>query len=84
MVGTDRSARDVVAELGLTALSSDADLRPLCERILAENPKNVAAYRAGKQALLGFFVGQAMKQSGGRANPERVNAILRELLGAAN
>jgi aspartyl-tRNA(Asn)/glutamyl-tRNA(Gln) amidotransferase subunit B len=84
MVGTDRSARDVVAELGLTAVSSDADLRPLCERILAENPKNVAAYRAGKQALLGFFVGQAMKQSGGRANPERVNAILRELLGAAN
>jgi len=81
LVGTSRSASEVLAELGLSVVSDAGELRPLCQQVLDQNPKNVAAYRSGKRALLGFFVGQVMKQSGGRANPELVNRLLTELLG---
>jgi aspartyl-tRNA(Asn)/glutamyl-tRNA(Gln) amidotransferase subunit B len=82
LVGTDRSPADVVKELGLSVVSDAGELRTLCQAILDQNPKNVASYRAGKKALLGFFVGQAMKQSGGRANPELVSRLFSELLEA--
>ncbi|HEU4580502.1 MAG TPA: Asp-tRNA(Asn)/Glu-tRNA(Gln) amidotransferase subunit GatB [Polyangiaceae bacterium] len=82
LVGSDRSPADVVKELGLSVVSDAGELRTLCQAILDQNPKNVASYRAGKQALLGFFVGQAMKQSGGRANPELVSRLFTELLEA--
>ena len=81
LVGTQRSPADVVQELGLSVVSDEGELRGLCQSILEQNPKNVASYRAGKKALLGFFVGQAMKQSGGRANPELVSRLFTELLG---
>ncbi|MEY2929795.1 MAG: glutamyl-tRNA amidotransferase subunit [Pseudomonadota bacterium] len=81
LVGTERSPADVMQELGLSVLSDEGQLRTLCQTILEQNPKNVTSYRAGKRALLGFFVGQAMKQSGGRANPELVNRLFTELLG---
>jgi len=80
LVGTDRAPADVVQELGLSVVSDTGELRTLCQAILDQNPKNVASYRAGKKALLGFFVGQAMKQSGGRANPELVSRLFTELL----
>ncbi len=83
LVGTERSPREVVDELGLRVVSSDTELRPICQAVLDENPKNVAAYRSGKVALLGFFVGQVMKRTSGRANPELVNRLLKELLGAS-
>jgi aspartyl-tRNA(Asn)/glutamyl-tRNA(Gln) amidotransferase subunit B len=50
--------------------------------VLAENPQQVEDYRAGKEGLLGFFVGQVMKQTEGRANPKLVNELLREKLQA--
>jgi aspartyl-tRNA(Asn)/glutamyl-tRNA(Gln) amidotransferase subunit B len=83
LVGTERSPGEVVQELGLSVVSDAGELRGLCQGILEQNPKNVAAYRAGKTALLGFFVGQAMKQSGGRANPELVSRLFTELLAPA-
>jgi Asp-tRNA(Asn)/Glu-tRNA(Gln) amidotransferase B subunit len=52
------------------------------ERILAENEGQVSAYRSGKEGLLGFFVGQVMKETGGKANPKVVNELLREKLKA--
>ena len=58
------------------------ELDPVIERILADNPKEVDAYRGGKQALLGFFVGQVMKETQGKANPKVVNDRLREKLNA--
>lgn len=82
LCGTQRSARDLMDELGLRLIGGDDQLRPLCEAVLAEHEKNVAAFRAGKVALLGFFVGQVMKRTAGKADPKRVNAILRELLEA--
>ena len=81
MVGSERSPAALVEELGMSVVSDDAALRPLCQRVIDDNPKNVAQYRAGKAALLGFFVGQVMKQSQGRANPQLVSRLLTELLG---
>jgi aspartyl-tRNA(Asn)/glutamyl-tRNA(Gln) amidotransferase subunit B len=68
--------------LAQTAVSDTAELEPLVDRILAENPDQVAAYRGGKEGLLGFFVGQAMKQTGGKANPKVLNELIRERLKA--
>jgi aspartyl-tRNA(Asn)/glutamyl-tRNA(Gln) amidotransferase subunit B len=60
---------------------SDADeLGPIVDRILADNPGQVAAYRGGKEGLLGFFVGQVMKETQGKANPRVVNELVREKL----
>ena len=63
-------------------VSDAAELDPLIERILAANPGQVAAYRGGKEGLLGFFVGQVMKETGGRANPKVLNELIREKLNA--
>ena len=52
------------------------------DRILAANPGQVEAYRGGKEGLLGFFVGQVMKETGGKASPKVVNDLLREKLKA--
>jgi aspartyl-tRNA(Asn)/glutamyl-tRNA(Gln) amidotransferase subunit B len=52
------------------------------EAVLAANPGQVEAYRGGKDGLLGFFVGQVMKETGGKANPKVVNELLREKLEA--
>jgi glutaminyl-tRNA synthetase len=58
------------------------ELDPVIDRILNENEQQVAAYRGGKEGLLGFFVGQVMKETGGKANPKVVNDRLREKLSA--
>jgi aspartyl-tRNA(Asn)/glutamyl-tRNA(Gln) amidotransferase subunit B len=83
LVGTQRSAADVVAELGMSVVSDDAELRPIVEGVIAANAKTVAQYRAGKTGLLGFFVGQVMKQTQGRANPQLASQLLTQLLGPA-
>jgi aspartyl-tRNA(Asn)/glutamyl-tRNA(Gln) amidotransferase subunit B len=69
--------------LGQTAVSDTGELLPIVEAILAANPGQVKAYRGGKEGLLGFFVGQVMKETGGKANPKVVNDLLREKLGAS-
>jgi aspartyl-tRNA(Asn)/glutamyl-tRNA(Gln) amidotransferase subunit B len=66
--------------LGQTAVSDTGELLPIVEAILAANPGQVEAYRGGKEGLLGFFVGQVMKETGGKANPKVVNELLREKL----
>jgi aspartyl-tRNA(Asn)/glutamyl-tRNA(Gln) amidotransferase subunit B len=68
--------------LGETLIADASELDPLIDRILAANEEQVAAFRGGKQGLLGFFVGQVMKESGGKADPKVVNARLREKLDA--
>jgi aspartyl-tRNA(Asn)/glutamyl-tRNA(Gln) amidotransferase subunit B len=57
------------------------NLESIVKSVLEANPKQVAAYRSGKTALLGFFVGQIMKQTKGSADPAVVNAVLGRLLG---
>jgi aspartyl-tRNA(Asn)/glutamyl-tRNA(Gln) amidotransferase subunit B len=68
--------------LAETAVSDASELAPLVDEVLAANAAEVAAYRAGKEGLLGFFVGQVMKQTQGKANPKVVNELLREKLSA--
>jgi aspartyl-tRNA(Asn)/glutamyl-tRNA(Gln) amidotransferase subunit B len=66
--------------LAQKAVSDTSELGPLIDRILDANPGQVAAYRGGKEGLLGFFVGQAMKETGGKANPKVLNELIREKL----
>jgi len=70
------------AYLGDVAITDAAELDPLIDRILAANPGQVESYRGGKEGLLGFFVGQVMKETGGKASPKVVNERLREKLRA--
>jgi aspartyl-tRNA(Asn)/glutamyl-tRNA(Gln) amidotransferase subunit B len=68
--------------LGETVVSDQDVLVPLIEQILAANEAQVATYRAGKEGVLGFFVGQVMRETQGKANPKLVNELLREKLKA--
>ena len=76
--GEDASA--IVEREGLTQLSDDSSLRAVVAEVVAASPDQVASYRGGKAATLGWFVGQIMRRTGGRANPQRVNDLLREAL----
>ncbi len=67
--------------LAESSITDSGELEPLIDRVLAANESQVAAYRAGKQGLLGFFVGQVMKETAGKADPRVVNELLRAKLG---
>jgi aspartyl-tRNA(Asn)/glutamyl-tRNA(Gln) amidotransferase subunit B len=68
--------------LGDGLVADTTELEPIVERILAANPGQVEAYRGGKEGLLGFFVGQVMKETQGKADPRVVNQLVREKLKA--
>ena len=70
----------IVAEGGLVQMSDSDALREVIEQVLAQHPEQVAGYRGGKDKLLGFFVGQTMKATQGKANPAMVNTLLKQLL----
>ncbi len=61
-------------------IADESELDPVIEKILAANEAQVEQYRSGKEGLLGFFVGQVMRETGGKANPKVVNERLRERL----
>jgi len=75
--GEDFSAESY---LGDGQITETGDLEPLVDQILSANPGQVESYRSGKEGLLGFFVGQVMKETEGRANPQVVNELLRKKL----
>jgi len=81
MVATHQPAAEIVAAEGLVQVADPEQLRPILQQIFADNPTQLADYRAGKTKLMGFFVGQAMRVTGGKANPALVNDLLREMLG---
>jgi aspartyl-tRNA(Asn)/glutamyl-tRNA(Gln) amidotransferase subunit B len=70
--------------LGDGQITDTSELESLVDQVLAENPQQVEDYRGGKEGLLGFFVGQVMKETEGRANPKLVNELLREKLKAGS
>jgi len=80
MYHSGRKAGEIVKEKGLEQVSDVHELDAMIDKILADNPAQVAAFKAGKEALLGFFVGQVMKATGGKANPALVNDILKKKL----
>ena len=66
--------------LAETVVVDTSELEPIVDRILAANPGQVEAYRGGKEGLLGFFVGQVMRETQGKADPKVVNGLLRDKL----
>ncbi len=80
MVATGRDPEAIVKEKGLAQISDAAALESLAQEIINANPKEAADYRAGKTKVLGFFVGQLMKQTKGQANPQLANEIFQRLL----
>ncbi len=74
------SADEVIEVRGLKQITDAAAIEAIVDRVLAANPVQVAEYRGGKEKVLGYFVGQVMKETGGKANPGRVNKILRKKL----
>ena len=70
-------ARDYLSR---TALGDEDTLAPVIDAVLAANPEQVATYRGGKEGVLGFFVGQVMRETQGKADPKVVNQLLREKL----
>jgi aspartyl-tRNA(Asn)/glutamyl-tRNA(Gln) amidotransferase subunit B len=71
---------ELVEKEGLAKVSDESAIRAVCEQVLAESPDQAAAYRAGKTTLIGWFVGQAMRKSGGKADPQKVRAVFEMLL----
>ncbi len=76
----DRDPEDVVRERRLSQVTDEGPIREAIDTVIAANPDQLAKYRAGKTALLGYFVGHVLKATGGKANPELVNRLLRERL----
>ena len=80
MFKTGKNAEAIVAEQGLVQVSDTGEIDALIDEVIAANPEQLANYRSGKEALLGFFVGQVIKASKGKANPKVVNERLRAKL----
>jgi len=70
----------IIQRLGLAQVSDEASLAAIIERIVAANPKQLAEFRSGKTRVLGFFVGQVMKETKGQPNPQVVNDLLQKTL----
>ena len=81
VIATGAAPAAIVQEKGLGQISDEGALVEIVERLLAENPAQAAQLREGKDKLVGFFVGQAMKASGGRADPARIGVLVRERSG---
>jgi aspartyl-tRNA(Asn)/glutamyl-tRNA(Gln) amidotransferase subunit B len=77
--GTDRSPRAVIDERGMRVVSDAGAIEAACRRVLDAHPEQVASIRAGKKGVLGFLVGQVMKETKGSANPKLVNQLLEKL-----
>jgi len=80
MANGDKDPQKIVEEKGLKQESDPKALESLIEKVITENPDKVKEYKSGKEKLFGFFVGQAMKASDGKANPKLVNDILKKKL----
>jgi aspartyl-tRNA(Asn)/glutamyl-tRNA(Gln) amidotransferase subunit B len=80
MYATGHDPSAIVEAKGLKQVTDSGAIEKVVDEVIAENPDNVAAYKAGKAQLFGFFVGQVMKKSGGKANPAMVNELLKQKL----
>ena len=81
MLKDGTSAKEIVEKRGLSQITDESAIKGVCEKVVAAHPREVEAYKGGKVQLLGFFVGQVMKETKGRANPKSVNELLKEILG---
>ena len=84
MFATGKPASAIVAERGLVQVSDIGEIDRIIDDVIAASPQQLESYRSGKEALFGFFVGQVMKASKGKANPKVVNERLRLKLGQSS
>ena len=80
MIETKKSAKDIVEEKGLKQNSNLDEISAVVDKIIQENSKQVEQYKSGNDRIFGFFVGQVMKLSGGKINPQLANDLLKEKL----
>lgn len=80
MFETGKPAEEIIASEGLSAITDTESVEKICSEALTKSPDNVAKYRAGNEGVFKFFVGQVMRETGGRANPQTINEILKRLL----
>lgn len=81
MIETGKDAATIVEEKGLKQVTDTGAIEGIIDKVIASSPENVALYKGGKDKLMGWFVGQVMKQSRGKANPGMVNKLLKQKLG---
>ncbi len=81
MYKTGKQPEVIIKEKGLVQITDPSQIEPIIDEIIKNNPKAVDQYKSGKKNTLGFFVGQVMKATKGKANPQLVNEILRKKLG---
>ena len=77
---TGEDAEKLVEKRGLSVISNEDEILPIVQKVVANNPEQVAAYKGGRDKLFGFFVGQIMKETKGRANPQLLNELLKKEL----
>jgi aspartyl-tRNA(Asn)/glutamyl-tRNA(Gln) amidotransferase subunit B len=80
MLGSSLSPQEIVREKNLEQVSDDRSIETAVEQVIATNPKQVAQFQSGNEKVFGFFVGQIMRATQGKANPQKVNEILRKSL----
>jgi aspartyl-tRNA(Asn)/glutamyl-tRNA(Gln) amidotransferase subunit B len=80
MYRTGKNAAEVVKEKGLVQISDEEAIGKIIDEVMAKNPKELERFRAGEEKLMGFFVGQAMRASKGKANPALLNELLKKKL----
>ena len=80
MVKTGENPNKIVEDKGLVQISDPTVIEPIIDEIIAKNPENVEKFKAGNNKLLGFFVGQTLKATGGKANPQVVNQLVAKKL----
>jgi len=82
MLSSDEAPAKLAENLNLIQVSDSGFVEPIIEEVIRSNPDEVARYKEGKKALIGFFIGQVMKKSKGKANPKQVREIISSKLDA--
>ena len=80
MSESGKNPKQIVEDKGLVQISDPAIIGAIIDEVIEKNPDNVAKFKAGNNKLLGFFVGQVLKATGGKANPQVVNALVSKSL----
>eukprot|EP01132_Coremiostelium_polycephalum_P005333 gene5333-6653_t len=78
--GDKRSPREIIDSKGMSQLSDDSLLEELCKKVIDSNPKEVNEYKQGRTRVFSFFVGEIMKQTKGRSNPQKVDQLLKHFI----
>ena len=80
MWASSKDTDDIIGEQGLQQVTDLSEIEKMVEEVINKNPDQLEKYLSGKDRLFGFFVGQVMKASQGKANPKQVNDILKSKL----